>query len=99
MYRLFRFKSIKDIAILGVFIMGKKTRVAKEKTKFAGLIFSETNTTYEQDTFWGIPYGEERKVKEETEYFPMDDSTNRAIADTATKIGGKILIDYIRNNH
>lgn len=61
--------------------MGKKRHVKSEKTTFAGITLKETNTTYEQDTFWGIPYGEERVVNEETDYLKLDDSTKEAIAD------------------
>ena len=61
--------------------MGKNRRVEKEKTTFAGITLKETNTTYEQDTFLGIPIGKERKVNEETDYLKLDDSTKEAIKD------------------
>ena len=61
--------------------MGKNRRVEREKTTFAGITLKETNTTYEQDTFLGIPIGKERKVNEETDYLKLDDSTKEAIKD------------------
>ena len=69
-----------------------KRHTKSEKTTFAGITLKETKTTYERDTFLGIPYGKERIVDEETDYLKLDDSTKEAIKD-----GTEILIDVLKN--
>jgi hypothetical protein len=67
------------------------TRKSKEETKFAGITVRESTTTYERNEIFGIGYGKERKVKEETNYLPMNDSTKKVVGAAIGYIGKKML--------
>ena len=67
--------------------MSIRTIKKKHDVEVAGIHVYSEETTYEQRSFLGIDYGEEKEVGKRREILPMSDKTR----DSLVSLGGSLL--------
>ena len=75
--------------------MGHRKITKKHDVEVAGLPVYSEETTYEQKTFLGIDYGEEKEVGKKRKILPMSDKTR----DTLVHLGGSLIGGMVTKKH